>query len=346
MRNIQITDDIVITENAAKYDNACKVLLANKPILARIMKYCVAEYKDCDIRDIEEKYIEGTPEIGITAVMPNQTNSQSQKITGMPNEDTSVNEGTILYDIRFHALAPQGNELIKLILNVETQNQYSQTYPLIKRGIYYGSRMISAQYGVEFTHSHYEDIKKIYSIWICPKPPKEKRNTVEWYKTEKTNLIGTSYEDERNYQLLNVIMIHLGDETESRTGIIQMLDVLLSNKKSAEEKIQILENRYEIPMTDHLLGEVEYMCNLSTGVYLEGQKNGIEKGIEKGIKKGIEKGIGIGVERGRAEGKEDAILQNIRTLMKKSSMTFEQAAALLDVPDEECEKYKRLLWTK
>ncbi|MCI8388635.1 MAG: hypothetical protein HFE63_09245, partial [Clostridiales bacterium] len=70
------------------------------------------EYKDCDVKDIEEKYIEGTPEIGTVAVMPNQTNSN--KITGMPNDDASVNEGTIIYDIRFHAIAPHGDGTIKL----------------------------------------------------------------------------------------------------------------------------------------------------------------------------------------------------------------------------------------
>ena len=37
-------------------------------------------------------------------------------------------------------------------------------YPIIKRALYYCSRMISFQYGSEFTEAHYEKIRKVYSI--------------------------------------------------------------------------------------------------------------------------------------------------------------------------------------
>lgn len=332
MSSTQMADDIMVTEGGSKYDEACKKLLANKPILARIMKYCLDEYKDCDVKDIEEKYIEGTPEIGTIGVHSDQTNA---KITGMSNEDISVNEGKIVYDIRFHAYAPKGNELIKLILNVEAQNQYNQTYPLIKRGIYYVSRMISSQYGTEFTNSHYEGIKKVYSIWICPKPPKDKQNTVERYSIKKENLIGESFEDVQNYDLLNVVMIHLGDEVDSdNTGIIQMLDVLLSDKKTADEKIHVLEENYNIPMTDNLFWEVENMCNLSTGIYLDGRKEGRAEGRKEGR------------AEGRAEGIQDTILQSIKSLMETMSLTFEDAAKALKLPTEDYEKYKKLLENK
>lgn len=40
----------------ASLDTTCKKLLANKIILAWILKNCVEEYKDCTIREIEEKY--------------------------------------------------------------------------------------------------------------------------------------------------------------------------------------------------------------------------------------------------------------------------------------------------
>ncbi len=45
----------------AKYDKVCKKLLSSIQILARILKYCVPEFRDSDIKDIEEKYIEGEP---------------------------------------------------------------------------------------------------------------------------------------------------------------------------------------------------------------------------------------------------------------------------------------------
>ena len=39
------------------YDNVCKKLLANKVILAWIMKSCMEEYEDCSIEEITQKYI-------------------------------------------------------------------------------------------------------------------------------------------------------------------------------------------------------------------------------------------------------------------------------------------------
>ena len=50
------------------YDAACKSLLANKVILAWIMKSCLQEYRDCDIQEIIEKYIEGEPDVAEVSV--------------------------------------------------------------------------------------------------------------------------------------------------------------------------------------------------------------------------------------------------------------------------------------
>lgn len=91
-------------------------------------------------------------------------------ITGV--EDVTVTEGTIIFDIRFFAIVPKGGEHINLIINVEAQNNFYPGYPLIKRRLHYCSRMISSQYGPVFTKSHYEKVKKVYSIWICMNLPK------------------------------------------------------------------------------------------------------------------------------------------------------------------------------
>ena len=52
----------------ARYDEGVKRLLANKSILAVIMKECVPEYHGCTVREIAEKYIEGEPQIGAVGV--------------------------------------------------------------------------------------------------------------------------------------------------------------------------------------------------------------------------------------------------------------------------------------
>lgn len=116
-----LSTDVTAADINAAYDNACKKLPAHKIILAWIMHSCLDEYKDIDVNDIAEKYIEGTPQVDTVGVMPEQTNSS---ISGLPNDDSSINEHNIRYDIRFYALAPGEDGLIKLIINVEAQNKY------------------------------------------------------------------------------------------------------------------------------------------------------------------------------------------------------------------------------
>ena len=52
-------NDIAAAE--AAIDESCKRLLADKQILARIMHYCVDEFKGIDPKEIAKRYIEGTP---------------------------------------------------------------------------------------------------------------------------------------------------------------------------------------------------------------------------------------------------------------------------------------------
>ena len=273
-----IAKNIRVIDEKASYDAACKRLLSEKIILAWIMKNCLEEYRDCDVDEIAGKYIEGTPQVGEVAVAPDESSYVSM-IQGAGSQDTSLTEGTVTYDIRFLAIAPVSGELIRLIINIEAQNDFYPGYPLIKRGIYYCSRMISAQYGTEFTKSHYENIKKVYSIWICMNPPKNRENSITRYYIAEENLVGSVKERKADYDLMAAVMICLGREDDSGTDLLKLLNVLLSTETDSQDKCQILEEDFHIRMTESLESEVSLMCNLSKGV----EEKGIEKGRQEGI---------------------------------------------------------------
>jgi hypothetical protein len=310
-----LSKNITSAGDNASYDASCKRLLANKMILAWIMKSCIAEYCDLEVKEIAEKYIEGTPQIAEVAVNPDE-GSGGEQIRGASTEDSTINEGTVTYDIRFLAIAPVSGDLLRLIINIEAQNDFYPGYPIIKRAIYYCSRMISSQYETEFTDAHYEKIKKVYSIWICMNPPKNRRNSISRYSVREENLVGKVAEKVENYDLLTAVMICVGDSHEDNySGILKLLEVLLSSEWKAEEKKQILENDFSIKMTRSLEREVSIMCNLSKGVE--------EKGITKGIAQGITQGI----------------LSSIQNLMESMSWSAEQAMNALKIPEEERSKY-------
>lgn len=195
-----LAKNIAAAGDKAAYDTVCKRLLANKVILAWIMKSCLEEYGDLGVNEIAEKYIEGEPQIAGTPVNPDEeANDVGEQIKGTKTEDSTIKEGTVTYDIRFYALVPGAGEreTVSLIINVEAQNDFYPGYPIVKRGIYYCSRMISSQDGVEFADSHYEKIKKVYSIWVCVNPPKYRKNTIARYTIREESLVGGSVGKER-----------------------------------------------------------------------------------------------------------------------------------------------------
>lgn len=271
---ITLADSIEATDEESQFDSSCKRLLSNKNILAWILKTTAKEFENESIEDIRDKYIEGEPLISQMYVNPGDTNTSRTmpEIIGMNGENNIQNEGKVTFDIVFYVLLPNDNEKGKIIVNVEAQGKYSQTYEFQTRGIYYSSRMISAQYGREFEKSHYEDIKKVYSIWICMNPPEKLKNTITSFDIKKEDVLGNVEAEENSYDLMSVKIIRLGKGKENK--IIRLLETLLSNEKKPAEKKKILRDEYDIQLQDEQ--EVGNMSGL--GAYIA--ETSFEKGQE------------------------------------------------------------------
>lgn len=148
------------------------------------------------------------------------------------------------------------------------------------------------------------------------KPPQYREKTITWYRLAEEYLVDENKEPVTNYDLLSIIMLCLGGpDGENYDGVLRILDVLLSNETSEAEKRKILQDDYDIKMTQTMEREVSVMCNLSKGV--------MEKGIAKGM--------------------TDAILTSIKNLMETMGLTIEQAMAALKVPEGDRQKYMDLL---
>ena len=283
--NQDLSHALFLTEGRALYDEAAKRLLSQKTVLAYILKECLMEYQDYTPEEIADRFIEGDPQVGEAAVHADEEISEWEKperILGLNTEDPTVTEGMVRYDIRFKALLPKDPERLYLILNIEAQNEQQTWYPLLKRAVYYGSRLISSQYGTVFSGMDYGAVKKVYSIWICTKSAKKYRNSMNRYEMVEECLVGENRSDPENYRLMNLILLHVGEYDEgTHEGILGFLEVLLSGKLQAEEKRQILQERYHIAMTKKMSEEVTQMCNLSWGIYQDGVEDGVEQGIEQ-----------------------------------------------------------------
>ena len=259
---------IAATEGESAYDAQAKLLLGNKTILSHILKECVSEFKDYSCEYIEQFCIEGDPRIGTEPV---ERFERGKNIVGMNTEDTTSTEGTQYFDIRFYATLPESDETIGLIINVEAQNKFDPGYSLVRRGLYYCSRMISGQHNTIFEHEDYNRIKKVYSIWICPSAPDERADTITKYYIAEECVKGQSKTELQHYDLMNLILICFNDKDNS-DGLNRFLKVLLSNSFTSKEKHLILTDEYNVKFTDDLERGIDRMCNLSAGVLEKGKE--------------------------------------------------------------------------
>ena len=265
-------------DQKTEYDAECKILLAQKPVLAQILKQCVPEYRDIPLTDIEQRYIEGEPQVGTVPVMPDETNNPA--IRGRNAENKTATEGVVFFDIVFDAIAPQDDSYIRLIVNVEGQRLDNKEYNIVTRGIYYACRLISSQKDRVFTGSDYHKIRKVYSIWVLMHSKMDERASIMAYDMQERALLGMAAQAPVAYDLLAIRVLYLHPEVaENPKGILHMLAVLLSNDVAANAKEELLADRYGLKMTEAMKNGVEKLCNLSEAI----EERGIRKGIEQGI---------------------------------------------------------------
>lgn len=269
-------DDVYLAGKNTEYDAAAKKLLSSKKILAWILKYCVEEFKDCSIADIRDRYIIGIPETASVPVLPDETNGaamvNADRISGERTEDTSVTEGKVTFDIRFRAITPH-NELVQLIINIEAQRSRHTSYPLLKRAMYYVSRLISSQYGVDFDKAQYGKIKKVYSIWLCMDAPDDRGGITRYHMQEEPEY-GNILNEKEDYDLQQVVMVYVAHaRADMENRLLNLLGELFLSEDSANMKKAALIDHYDIDLNDDEERLVSTMCNLSVGLY--------EKGMER-----------------------------------------------------------------
>ena len=300
-----------------QYDASVKKVLANKKILAWILKECVSEFRDIPLDYIAKKCI-GKTEIAVTAVNqdePNRKADNSENIVGLNTEEISETEGTIYYDIRFNATVPGGNTVIHLIINIEAQKDDNPGYPILKRAVYYVSRLISAQKQTVFKHSDYGKINKVYSIWIVMNTSDEKKNTINEYSICEKMIAGNIKETRENYDLIDIIIVRLGDEDSiEEKSLLRMLNILLSKKSGKQRVNKMLKDEFGISPRGSLEKEINTMCNLGEGLYESAYQTAYQTASE---------------EMRTKTWAEDAI-----KFMKKTNITAKEAVEILEIPEE------------
>jgi len=262
----EIKNAVSAADQDAQYDDRAKRLLGNKTILAHILVKTVDEFKGMDPKEAVN-YIEGEPFISVIPVEPVLTNAEKeeagQRIVGFNTENAEINEGLVRFDIVFYVRMKDG--LSQIIVNVEAQKDAPTEYNVLNRAIFYVSRLVSSQKERDFVNTNYDDIKRVFSIWICMNMS---QNSMNYVHLTNDGLLG-SYEWGGKIDLLNIVLIGLSQELpehDEKYELHRLLGALLSKKLTSDEKLNIIETEYDIPIEDSLRKDVSVMCNLSQGI--------------------------------------------------------------------------------
>ncbi|MCM1280157.1 MAG: Rpn family recombination-promoting nuclease/putative transposase, partial [Robinsoniella sp.] len=252
----EIKNAINAADDDAQYDDKAKRLLGNKIILAHILIKTVDEFKGMNPKDVAS-YIEGEPFVSVVPVEPGLTNVEKEKngqrIIGLNTENAEINEGLLRFDIIFYVRMKDG--ISQVIVNVEAQKDEPISYHILNRAVFYVSRLISSQKERDFVKTNYNDIKRVFSIWVCMNMDE---NSMAYVHLKKDDLLG-SYPWKGGLDLLNIVLIGIANELpehDDKYELHRLLSALLSMELTASEKLGIIEKEYNIAIDDRIREDV------------------------------------------------------------------------------------------
>lgn len=289
--NTEIANAVNAAGDKAQYDTRVKRLLAQKSILAHILVKTVDEFKGMKPEDVV-KYIEGEPSISVVPVEPGLANMEKpdaagQRIVGLNTENAEINEGLVRFDIIFYVRMKNG--LSQIIVNIEAQKDEPTEYKILNRAIFYVSRLISSQKERDFVNTNYDDIKQVFSIWICMNMDDNSLSHIHLTKDEMLKPCNWK----GNLDLLNIVLIGITNEIpehDEKYEMHRLIGALLSSELKEQEKLDIIEHEYNIPISQEFREDVRIMCNLSTGIEERATERATEKTSEKFILNMYKKG--------------------------------------------------------
>ena len=350
-------------ELAMQYDEQAKKILSYKSILAFILSKTVNEFKEMPAKEIE-KLIEDDIYISKIPVDPGQTNKKSgERITGMNTENAETNEGLIRYDILFKVkTSKEMKESYAIIINIEMQKEEPRKYNLINRAIYYICRLISSQKQREFIKMNFDDITKVYSIWIVANMKSDSVNRI--HLTQDT-LYG-KFKWNCDSDLINIVIVGITGQSLITNNTITQDNIKKQDNGTSQDNVKnqkrtIFNNREISPKNEKIQENIKEqdtikskeLCRMLNTLFSNelGKKerlikleNEFDISIDNDLKEEVEEmcnlGQGIlerGEARGRQEGRQKA-REEMAIEMYKEGMSIKIIAKIAKASENDIEQ--------
>ena len=173
--------------------------------------------------------------------------------------------------------------LANILVNIEAQKDEPSSYYIQNRAVFYACRMVSSQKERDFTGMNYNDIKKVYTIWICMN---QKENSLNYLHLTNEKLMGKTA-IEKAGDLIHIILLGLAKNLPPYTEenkLHRLLGALFTNELTADEKISIIESEYNIEAKNELRKDVRKVSGLGESLVESAAEEAWEQGLELGGK--------------------------------------------------------------
>ncbi|MBR5999101.1 MAG: hypothetical protein IK043_01505 [Candidatus Methanomethylophilaceae archaeon] len=228
-------------------DSSFKDIIRNANILSAI----IGRYVD-DFQGMSAKEIRKCLDVGKNATYVKEMNTER----ATPRDPLHM-------DAVFDVKSPHGkNDNVRIIVNVEGQNNVSNRYPMENRIQYYVSELIYMQKGTYFENDDYGSISKVYSIWFMMDPLKRYRNTVIRYSLGGRYVGNSPDAPIPDMDLINAIVVNLGEYNGDMDAVLSFPALLFAKGMDFVPWKREMKTKFNVDVSQLLYRKVRKMVSI------------------------------------------------------------------------------------
>ena len=286
------------SENQSVTDLGAKTVFRNMRLAAELFRNLTDEFRDCTDEEIEEcivKDSEGCP-------------------LEFKDELYSLGTDLVRLDTLLEARVPNSDESVRIRFNVETQANLSVRYPLKHRAQMYAAMLLATQNKESKGLNKYLNLKRSYTVWICPRAPRSLDGKVVRYGMLP---YGEIPEGEETESLMDIIFVYPGKPGETDPGTVtDMLSLIFADDTDIGTRQKLLAERYKIQLDLFSLMSVfevtDYVAEAREEGYEDGKAAGYKDGVAEGKAEGLKEGKAEGLKQGKAEGLKEGKAEGLK----------------------------------
>ena len=271
-------------------DKIAKEFMSDVRVFSEILHQVTDEFKDMEVKDIEEFIRNWRKEQGL----------YGNDISGDNVECISLENENLILDKLITVPVPGTDDNIKMIVDLEPQLPHHKKYRIEDRALYHTARLINQQKGKVFVDQDYQMMRKVYCVFFLIHPDRYYRDRIITYSLKGHDVLNDN-NDVKSIDKANIVLIGLTEGMDSAADIINILSIVMEGDLTRKQRDDLLSERYNMSVSDVIYEEAEKMESVWESGYSVGVFEGEERGLAKGITQGIQEGMAQGIleERNR-----------------------------------------------